>query len=452
MTERLATWAERYRVPGATVAWMHGDEIQAAGAGVTNVNTGVPVTPDTLFQIGSITKVYTTTLIMQLVDEGRIDLGASPADYLPGLRFGDDAAMGEITIRHLLTHTSGVDGDFFDDFGRGDDAVERYVAACANLPQLFPPGSMWSYCNAGFAVLGRIIELMTGMTWDAALRTRLLDALGVSHTVTLPEEALLHLAAAGHRVSPSLDISLVDRWVMPRGAGPAGATPCSTVSDMLAFAKLHINGGVAPDGRRLLSEESVREMQRPQVTMPGIPGEFASHWGLGWMLFDWGGRRVIGHDGGTIGQQSSLRILPEENFGVAVLTNSMTGSLLVSRIMRWLFEQVMGVEMPPRPAPPESPAQLDLEPYAGEYERLGFKISIALKDGVLATTTVNTGPLATDADRFPATPMYAVDRSLFVQKTPLGTFQPVVFSEFDSEGHPRYMFASRVARRVAGAR
>ncbi|MEX0751080.1 MAG: serine hydrolase domain-containing protein, partial [Dehalococcoidia bacterium] len=222
MEERLATWAERYRVPGATLAWMHGDELQSAASGVINVNTGVKTTPDTLFQIGSITKVYTTTLIMQLVDEGRIDLDAPPSTYLPDLRFGDPKATPAITIRHLLTHTSGVDGDFFDDFGRGDDAVQRYVAASATLAQLFPPGAMWSYCNAGFVVLGRIIEVLTGMTWDAALKARLLEPLGVKHTVTLPEEALLHNTAAGHNVLPSLQASLVRQWGMTGGGGGGG--------------------------------------------------------------------------------------------------------------------------------------------------------------------------------------------------------------------------------------
>jgi len=445
MAERLATWAERYRVPGAAVAWMHGDEVQTAAAGVVNVNTGVPVSEDTLFQIGSITKVYTTTLVMQLVEEGRIDLDAPAATYLPGLRFGD--APDAITIRRLLTHTSGVDGDFFDDFGRGDGCVERYVAACASLPQIFPAGTMWSYCNAGFVVLGRIIEVLTGMTWDRALRERLLEPLGATDTVTLPEEALLHNAAAGHTVSPQLEVSLAKRWGMPRSAGPAGATPCSTTRDLLKFARMHLDGGVAADGTRILSEDSVREMQRPQVDLPAPLGDGASKWGLGWMLFDWGGRRVIGHDGGTIGQNSSLRILPDERFAVAVLTNSLGGSLLASRVMRWLFGEVLGVAVPPRPQPPESPPDIDLTPYEGVYERTGFRTIVRVHDGALTAENVNTGPLADAAVQFPPSPLHAVSETLFLQRDPTGVFQPVVFSEFE-QGRPRYMYAGRVARRV----
>ncbi len=149
------------------------------------------------------------------------------------------------TIRHLLTHTSGVDGDFFDDFGRGDDCVARYVDACATLPSLFSPGDMWSYCNAGFVVLGRIIETITGMTWDEALRTRLLEPAALHDTVTLPEQALLHRAATGHFLMPSLEITRAPRWDMPRAQGPAGSNVSATTRDLLGFARLHMDGGVA---------------------------------------------------------------------------------------------------------------------------------------------------------------------------------------------------------------
>jgi CubicO group peptidase (beta-lactamase class C family) len=447
MTERLATWIERYRVPGAELAWMHGDDVQTAAAGVTNVETEAPVRTDTLFQIGSITKVYTTTLIMQLADEGRIALEAPASTYLPGLRFGDGGEDAAITIRRLLTHTSGVDGDFFEDFGRGDDCVERYVAGTAKLTQLFPPGSMWSYCNAGFVVLGRIIETLTGMAWDAALRTRLLDRIGADHTVTLPEEAMLRSVSAGHRVTPSLGVELARPWHMTRGAGPAGSTPMSTVGDLLKFAKMHIDGGVARDGQRVLSEASVRQMQREQFDLPPAPGEGARHWGLGWMLFDWGGRRVIGHDGGTIGQMSSLRILPDEGFAVALLTNSLGGGLLAGRVMRWLFAETMGVEMPPRPQPPATPPAMDLAPYTGVYRRLGFELTVSERDGGLMIETQAIESLA-DSAMLPPSPLTPVDQSLFLMRDFTGQYQPVVFSGFDDAGRPRYLFNMRVARRA----
>jgi CubicO group peptidase (beta-lactamase class C family) len=414
------------------------------------MNTGVETTPDTLFQIGSITKVFTTTMIMQLVDEGRVELDAPAVTYLPELRFSDDAITRAVTIRQLLTHTSGVDGDFFDDHGRGDDCVAQYVAACAGLPQMFSPGTMWSYCNAGFVVLGRIIEVLTGAGWDAALRSRILEPLDMREMVTLPEEALRFRTAAGHAFDAELNMQLSPRWSMARSAGPAGATPCASVGDLLKFARMHIDGGISADGKRVLSEASVQAMQQPQFDLPYMPGEGNAHWGLGWMIFDWGGRRVIGHDGGTIGQNSSLRVLPEERFAAAVFTNtSPSGGMLTHRAMYWLFGQCLGIEMPERPRPPESPPSFHLAPYAGTYERTSIRFRVTEMDGKLQMQAENTGPLAALNPTMPPSDLYPVEPGLFLERNPwLGVFQPVRF--IDEGGVPAYVFASyRLNRRVS---
>src|SRR5262245_37572093 len=170
--------AKRCRVPGAALAVLHGETLFEAATGVVNAKTAVATTTDSVFEIGSITKVWTTSLVMQLVDEGRLELDAPVRRYLPELALADRAAAESITVRMLLTHTSGLDGDLFQGTGRGDDAVERYVLACAALPQLHPPLAHWSYCNAGFVLAGRIVEKLRGRTWDEALRVQLLEPLG----------------------------------------------------------------------------------------------------------------------------------------------------------------------------------------------------------------------------------------------------------------------------------
>ena len=311
---------------------------------------------------------------------------------------------------------------------------------------------MFSYNNAAFVVLGRIVESLTGATWHAALRSRLLDPIGADHTVTLPEEALLFNTSPGHTVSPTtFEINLARPWVLPHAMAACGATPCATAGDLLKFARLHLDRGAAPDGTRILSEASVAAMQQPQVDLARGPGYGANHWGLGWMLFDWGGQRrdarVIGHDGGTIGQSSSLRILPEERFAVAVLTNSVSGSLLTNRVMRWLFDEIFGVDMPPRPMPPESPADIDLTPYVGVYERIGFRTTITLQDGHLISKTEVLAPMAENEPQFPAAQMFALEEGLFLQRDPTGVFVSVTFSDFH-DGKPRYLHAGRVARRA----
>ncbi|MCA1705332.1 MAG: beta-lactamase family protein, partial [Actinobacteria bacterium] len=203
LQELLNELASKHRVPGASLAILEDDGIRLAASGVVNKNTGVQTTTDTIFHIGSITKVHNATLVMQLVDEGQVDLDVPIKRYLPELKFADAQATESITLRQMLTHTSGLDGDFFEDTGRGDDSIDRYVQACRCLPQIAPPGALFSYCNAGFAVTGRLIEVLTGKTWDAALKDRLFDPLGLTETVTLPEDAILHRVAVGHVLDPS---------------------------------------------------------------------------------------------------------------------------------------------------------------------------------------------------------------------------------------------------------
>jgi CubicO group peptidase (beta-lactamase class C family) len=286
------------------------------------------------------------------------------------------------------------------------------------------------------------------MSWDRALRERLLHRIGAKSMVTLPEEAMRYRTAHGHNVDPSLNVSLTPIWTMARAQAPAGSTPCATVADLLAFARLHIDGGRAPDGAQVLSETSVAAMQQPQYKLPEQPGGEAGHWGLGWMLFDRGGRRIIGHDGGTIGQLSTLRVLPEERFAVAGLTNTNpTGGLLNGRAVAWLLNEVLGIETPPRPKPPDNLPSFDLAPYAGMYEKIGTRTKIALTRGGLTIEFQPTGPLP-DIQR-PPMRLHPVDAGLFLMHEPnMNIFQPVIFSSFES-GRPRYCFTShRISKRI----
>src|SRR5690606_36740088 len=207
--------------------------------------TGAPVTKDSIFQIGSISKVWTATVVMRLVDDGRLSLDTKVKDILPEVKLADDELTDGITVRHLLTHTSGLDGDIFTDTGRGDDAVEKYVALLESAGRNHPLGATWSYCNSGYSVLGRIIEVLTGKTWDAAMSELLYQPLGLTHTVTLPEDAILHAAAVGH-VDVGDEQVVTPAYLLPRSVGPAGLIT-SRVEDVLAFARLHLRGGVADD-------------------------------------------------------------------------------------------------------------------------------------------------------------------------------------------------------------
>jgi CubicO group peptidase (beta-lactamase class C family) len=430
--------AKKHKVPGANLAILEGDEVTATAAtGVTSTSTGVEVTPDAVFQIGSISKVYTTTLIMQLVDEGKVDLDAPVTTYLPDLRFADDNATKTVTVRHLVTHTSGVDGDHFVDTGRGDDCVEKYVATCKDVPQVNTPGKVFSYCNTGFVVAGRLLEVLLGKSWDAILRERLLDPIGASETMTLPEESILRRAAVGH-IDPTMsgELSPTPNFLLPRSAGPAGLIT-ATPSDVLKFARLHLDGGVAPDGTRVLSEASVRAMQERQVDVPDK--SMADGWGLGWILYNYGGQNIIGHDGGTIGQLAFLRLLPDADAALCLLTNGMTGGALFRDVFNEVFADRAGAEVTPVPEPGSS-VQFDASKIAGRYERVGVNIQIDEDGGDLFASVEMTGATAAFAPKLERIPLVPVNETVFLLKTPMSeTPSSVVFFDYDDSGRPRYL-------------
>lgn len=178
LDEHFAQIVAERGVPGASVAVLTQGQVLTAAGGVLSRATGVEVTTDSLFQIGSITKLWTSALVMQLADEGLVDLDAPLRTYLPEFRVGDEAAASAITTRQLLCHVAGFEGDIFTDTGRGDDAVEKYLASIHDIPQLFAPGEVFSYNNTGFVVLGRLVEVLRGKPFDEVLAERLVAPLG----------------------------------------------------------------------------------------------------------------------------------------------------------------------------------------------------------------------------------------------------------------------------------
>jgi hypothetical protein len=306
-----------------------------------------------------------------------------------------------------------VDGDVFTDTGRGDDCVERYVGLLADAAQNHPLGATWSYCNSGFVLAGRLIEKVTGKTWDEAIRERLFTPLGLTHTVTLPEEALLYRAAVGHVGEETPARAPV--WGLPRSVGPAGLIS-STVGDVLSFARMHLTGGVGPDGTRLLSAESTANMADKHADLPD-KYSLGDSWGLGWIRYNWDGHRVIGHDGGTIGQSAFLRILPEQGLAVALFTNGGNTRDLYQDLYREIFAEVAGVEMPTPLAPPAEPADVDVTPWLGTYERASVRMEILAEGPTLRVTA--TGPLAELMDKaVQEFAMVAVEPELFVVCAP----------------------------------
>ncbi|GAA4557406.1 serine hydrolase domain-containing protein [Planotetraspora kaengkrachanensis] len=394
---RLDELAAKHGVPGAQLGILRlgtdgaDDELLTAATGVLHAGTGQPATTDSVWQIGSISKVWTATVIMQLVDEGALTLQTPVAEVLPEFRLRDPETTAAVTVWHLLTHTSGIDGDLFTDTGRGDDALEKYVALLADVAHNHPIGATWSYCNAGYSVLGRIIEVLTGQTWDQAIKAKLFAPLGLTHTTTLPEEAMVFAHAMGH-VKGGDDPVIAPVWGLPRAVGPAGLIT-STVSDVLAFARMHLLGGLASDGTRVLSADSAEAMSAYQTDCPEklLLGD---SWGLGWFRCDWHGHRAYGHDGNTIGQAAFLRVLPEAGVAVALTTNGGHTHDLHVDLYDEIFSDLTGVRLPEPFEPPAEPVTTDLAPYAGTYARESVRMEVLEEDGKPTLRVTVIGPIA----------------------------------------------------------
>ncbi|MFE2745694.1 serine hydrolase domain-containing protein [Streptomyces scopuliridis] len=379
---RLDELLAAHHIPGASLAVLADGGIHELASGILHTGTGVGVTTDSVFQIGSISKGYTAALVVQLADAGKLDLDAPVVDVLPDFAVADAAATGTITVRQLLNHTSGIEGDFVSDTGRGDDCLARYVEGVRNVGLTNPPGATMSYSSTAYNVLGRIVEVVTGQTWDEALKELLCDPLGLAHTMTLPEEVLRFRAAMGHMGEPGEAPVPTPLWnMLPRSAGPYGGIS-ATAADVVRFARLFVDGGTAPDGTRVLSAGAVEAMLTREVELPD-QWFLGAHWGLGWGLFEWDGARGFGHDGSTFGQLAYLRAIPEAGIALALLTNGGGAAPKVFEMLcRELTAELAGVTMPgfgpAAGAPAADPGQLavDLAPFVGSYRRQGFLMTV----------------------------------------------------------------------------
>ncbi|WP_458688826.1 serine hydrolase domain-containing protein [Nocardia tengchongensis] len=394
LERRLADLIEEHGVPGAQVAVLTGGRIHDAAAGVLNTATGVVATTDSVFQIGSVTKAWTATLIMQLAAEELIDLDAPVRRYLPEFRVRDETAAAAITIRQLLSHTSGIDGDLFLDTGRGADAVEKFLPAIADAGQVHRPGAMFSYCNSGYVVLGRLLEVLRGKPFDAILRERLVAPLGLTRVATDADAAILLRAAVGHTgFAPDTGPQPAPVWALPASNAPAGARLAMSARDLLGFARLHLSGGRTADGVALLPEALVQEMTRPQVEVPDIG--YGTHWGAGWQLFDPAGSGVFGHDGSTIGQNAFLRIAPAAGVAITVLANGGNAFALYRDLVEDLLWEYAGVRLPARAVPPARPEPVDAALVSGRYRSAMYEHAIDVDpDG---RAWLSTTPLTPEA-------------------------------------------------------
>jgi CubicO group peptidase (beta-lactamase class C family) len=358
LAEIVGSTMERLEVPGVSVGIIEGGETYAAAFGVTSVDNPLPVTPETLFQIGSTSKTITATAIMRLVERGEIDLDAAVRKYLPDFAVQSEEDSARVRVIDCLSHVGGWVGDYFRETGNGDDAIARIVEKMRNSPQLTRVGEVFAYNNAAFYVAGRILEVAFQKPFETAVRELVFEPLGLRRTFYCHDDLLSYRVAIGHLVT--VDGPKVTRpWRLSCSAAPAGGV-VSNIHDQLAYARFHLGDGRAADGTRVLEQETLDRMQRQVVAA----GSMCDGVGISWLLRDVGGHHLVQHGGATNGQMSAFVMVPGQDFAFTVLTNANTGSELHTVVGNWILEHVAGISEPwPEEVTPEQP----FAEFAAEY-------------------------------------------------------------------------------------
>lgn len=333
---------EEWPVPGFSVAIVKdGEVVLEKGYGVREAGGSEPVDEHTLYAIASNSKAFTAAALARLVDEGRLAWDDRVVDHIPWFRLYDEYVTQEMRIRDLLSHRSGL-GTFSGDLlWYGTDYTAREVVERArHLPAAFPFRAGYGYSNLMFITAGEVLRAVSGQGWHEAVPERFFAPLGMARSVVRTSE----LEGMDNVATPHKNVrgEVVPIAWMPWDAMGAAGGIISSVHDMGLWLRAQLAGGTADGGVRLFSEEAQREMwavHNPQAVSVGYQQTYPSThfrgYGLGWALRDYLGRKVVGHGGGYDGMYSQVVLVPEEELGVVVLTNAMTGiaGALTNRVL-----------------------------------------------------------------------------------------------------------------------
>lgn len=341
--------------------------------GVTSVDNPLPVDQDTLFVLGSVSKTYTATALLRLIAKGLVELDAPVRWYIPELKLADESAAASVTVLNLLNHTSGLDWRINVDTGEGDEALAAEVAELNKWKLIASPGTRASYSQAGYDLAGRIIEKVTGKTYEDAVASLLLEPLGLTHSFFARDDIMTRRFAVGHNLGEDGKLSIARPWRHWRSDNP-GAGLASSVADQIRWAQFHLGDGCAQSGMRIVPAELLHRMQRPTVALRG--SSLGDAFGLCWFLRDVDGVATIGHGGSANGQFANLLIAPDQNFAVVVLSNAgPDGGLAFNQsVVRWALKHYIGVtEVDLEPLPHD---EVRAQEVAGIYENDMMKLTI----------------------------------------------------------------------------
>lgn len=410
-----------WQVPGLAVAVVKGDEVvYARGFGYRDVEKKLPVTPQTLFAIGSITKSFTVTAMGMLVDDGKLEWDRPVREFLPDFRLHDEAATERMTPRDLVTHRSGLprhDALWYNSAFSREEMYRR-------LRHLEPSRDFrnnFQYNNLMFMTAGVAVERLSGKKWEAFVRERIFQPLRMAASNFSVHDSERAADFSWPYEKAKEEVKRVPFRVIDE-VGPAGSIN-SSVEEMSRYLRFHLNGGRAGDSR-LLSKSNAEQMQSPQMPVPGaLRWKEVGHqsYGLGLFVTSYQGRKLVHHGGGIDGFISFLSFMPQEQVGVIVLTN-LSPNQLPTIVSYRIYDRLLGLvpvdwnarflEMRRKgeeseeeakqkgytPKKAGTAASHPLADYAGEYEHPGYGVArVALQDGGL---TLSYNDIATPLRHF----------------------------------------------------
>ncbi len=368
----------KHGVPGVSAAFYADGNVSEAAGGVANLSTGVEMTTETLAHIGSITKVLNATILMQLVDEGKIALDRKVLEYWPDFRVEDDEATRAITVEMLANHTSGIDGTLLPGLAHDEETIEKTARRFARVRQVHPANHGRSYCNAGTVLAGYLSQRITQTSWYDLIKDRIFRPLGMEHAAVLPEDALLHRTSVGHFRDPRTGaLKRSSHVFLPIGYASAGSTAMMSALDLLTFARAHLRNGVGDDGARLLSAKSAARMRAPS---PPIDGPAAFDCGIAWIRNK---ADIVQHGGGGPGIVSCLFVHEPSQTAAVVLTNAEHGVDVMADLINPFMKEHAGFEPFPLPPAPVRSEPANLGRFVGRYESSSDVHEISLADGHL---------------------------------------------------------------------
>jgi CubicO group peptidase (beta-lactamase class C family) len=365
--------------PGAALAIVSGDRLVfAKGFGVTSIETGDPVTPDTLFRIGSVTKMFTAAVLVTLAEEGRIKIDEPIGKYVKGL----NPKLSLVTAHQLMSHMAGMTDESPSDYGSHDDpALAAYVRSLNEDHFFTEPGDIFSYSNPGFDVAGFLIEEVGGRPYADQMTDRLFKPLGMNRSTFRPTVAMTYPLSQGHSLSGKAKPTVI----RPSGDNVAGwpdGFMFSTVNELARFAIAFMDGGRI-DGKQVLKPAVITKLSSPYADLQSRFGFENGRYGYGLFIHDHRGVHVVWHAGLLPGFGALLQMVPERRFAVIVLANRSRS--LLNKTAEKAMELMLPLEAKAETKSKRALATSDAEisEYVGTYTNKTERIEILAKQGRL---------------------------------------------------------------------